>query len=240
MILKNSLFSLFIGGVLTACGGGGGTDAVVNTAEGYWSGPTSNGSNVSLAILENGDAWGIYSSGSTIYGALNGTASGNGTVFSASGKNFDFTAGTVGAGSFTGTVAQKSAINATANIGSTVSLTYQADYDKPASLANLAGSYAGSGRTGLHTFTGNLTINASGSFTAADGGCTTSGSLAPRASGKNIFNFSATFVGVCVLPSNTTVNGVAYLDTTVTPNRVLVLGLNSDKSDGVVILGTKQ
>ncbi len=124
MNLKKSFFSLLIGGALAACGGGGGTDAVVNTAEGYWSGTASTGTIASIAILENGDAWGIYASGSTIYGALNGTASGNGTVFSASGKDFNFTSGTVAPGSFTGTVVQKSVINATSNTGSTVSLRY--------------------------------------------------------------------------------------------------------------------
>ncbi len=242
MILKKSLCSVFVGVLLAACGGGGsdGGSTSVNTAEGYWSGPASSGYNVSLAVLENGEAWGIYSSGSTIYGALNGTANGSGTAFTGSGKDFNFVSGTVSAGSFTGTVAQKSRIAATANTGGTVSLTYQSDYDKPASLANLAGTYSGSGRTGRYTFSGSIPISSTGSFTAVDGACTTTGALTPRSSGKNIFNFTATFVGTCALASGTTVSGVAYLDTTATPYRVLALGLNSDKSDGVVILGTKQ
>ena len=57
--------------VLTACGGGGGGGSTVNAdAQGYWSGPASTGYTVNAVVLETGETWGIYSSGSTIYGAL--------------------------------------------------------------------------------------------------------------------------------------------------------------------------
>ena len=210
---------------LVACGGGGDSSATApsgNTAEGFWSGPASTGYTVSLAVLENGESWGIYSSGSTIYGALNGTATGNGTTFSATGTDYNFLSGAASSGSFTGTVAAKSKITATSNTGGTVSLAYQSDYDKTPSSANLAGSYTMSGRTGYYTFANTITIGSTGSFTVLDGGCTTTGTLSPRATGKNIYNFTATFAGACVFA------------------RMLALGLKSDKSDGMVIIGTKK
>ena len=67
---------LLITALLAACGGGGGsgTAAAVNVdPQGYWTGTSAAGYSVNTAVLDNGEVWGIYSSGSTIYGALYGT-----------------------------------------------------------------------------------------------------------------------------------------------------------------------
>lgn len=85
--------------VLTACGGGGGGSTAVNTAEGLWQGPSSTGATVTLAILENGEAWGGATFGKTLASAIAGTASGNGTSFSASGSEFVFRSNSVSTGS---------------------------------------------------------------------------------------------------------------------------------------------
>jgi len=240
--MKN-LLAVSVVAVLSACGGGGGDSAVApvaNTAEGLWTGPASTGYTVNLAVLENGESWGVYTSGTTIYGALNGTANGTNTTFTGTGNDFNFVTNSVTTGTFTGTVVQKSSINASTNTGSTVSLTYNTDYDTPASLAKLAGSYSYTGRSGTYILANDtLVISATGSFTQSALGCTTTGSLAPRASGKNIFNFTANFVGTCVFPTGTTVTGVAYLNTKSSPYTILALGLNAGKSDGLVLLGNK-
>lgn len=227
---------------LSACGGGGGDSAPsVNTAEGIWSGPVSTGYDVSLAVLENGEAWGVYSSGNVIYGALYGTATGSGTTFSASGTDFNFLTNTTSNGTFSGTVAQKNSINATSGGGATIALSYNSTYDTAASLASLAGTYSYDGRTGAYSVNpGMVTINSNGAFSLSDSGCTVTGQLTPRASGKNIYNSTMSFVGTCVFPTGTSTSGVAYLDTSVSPNRFISLALTSSKDDGLILLGTKQ
>lgn len=68
-LIATSLISL----VILGCGGGGGgggssTPTSSGTAEGLWSGTSSTGYGVAVLILENAETWGIYYSGSTIWG----------------------------------------------------------------------------------------------------------------------------------------------------------------------------
>ena len=226
------------GGEQPSGGGGssGGDDAKVNTAEGFWIGPASTGFTVSLAVLDNGEAWGVYSSGSTIYGALQGSAKGEGTVLTASGTDYDFTADVATAATVTGKVIQKSTIDGKTSTGVTMSLKYSVAYDQPASLANLQGRYAISGRTADGYFgVTQLTIDASGAFTLVDRGCTATGKLEPRGD-KNIFNLNVGFAGASCLISSAVV-GVAYLDTS--SKQFVALALNSGKTDGMIVVGSK-
>lgn len=142
--------------VLTACGGGGGSTSV-NTAEGLWQGPSSTGANVTVAVLENGEAWGGATLGNTLISAIAGTATGNGTSFSASGSEFAFSSNSVGTGTYTGTVMQKQRIQATSNNGSTINLAYNPYYDQGVTAAEIAGSYTLSGRTARYSIT-NMTF----------------------------------------------------------------------------------
>lgn len=225
------------GGVQT---GGGATpgETAVNTAEGFWTGPVSTGFNLSLAVLENGEAWGVYAFGNTIVGALQGSANGDGTALTAKGTDYNFPNDSATAVTVTGTVNQKVNIDATSSAGMTMALKYSAAYDQPASLEKLAGQYAISGRTFGDRFSANLlTVNSSGSFVLVDGGCTATGSLAPRNSGKNIFNLNVSFAGTCLIAGS--VAGVAYLDTASTKFSLVALALNAGKSDGMIVVGSK-
>lgn len=227
--------------LLAACGGGGGGGAtVVNTAEGLWQGPSSTGANVTVAILENGEAWGGATIGSTLVSALAGTASGTGTTFTASGSEFVFSSNSVGTGSYTGTVTQKSRIQATSSNGSSINLAYNNYYDQAVTAADIAGSYTLSGRTARYAISNlTFTIGSTGNFTIVDNGCTTTGTATPRASGKAIVNVTATGTGNCVLGNGVSLSGIAVLDKTVTPNTLSVIALNSNKTDGLVLLGRK-
>lgn len=225
--------------VLTACGGGGGSTSV-NTAEGLWQGPSSTGANVTVAVLENGEAWGGATLGNTLISAIAGTATGNGTSFSASGSEFAFSSNSVGTGTYTGTVMQKQRIQATSNNGSTINLAYNPYYDQGVTAAEIAGSYTLSGRTARYSITNmTFTIGANGNFTIVDNGCTTTGTATPRASGKAIVNVTATGTGTCVLGNGVSLSGIAVLDKTTTPNTLSVIALNSGKTDGLVLLGRK-
>ncbi|MBS0339364.1 MAG: hypothetical protein JSS56_02495 [Proteobacteria bacterium] len=217
---------------------GGGDDAAakLNTAEGFWVGPASTGFTVSLAVLDNGEAWGVYSSGNQIVGALQGSAKGDGTSLSASGTDYNFQSNSQAGASITGTVAQKASIQARTSTGVTLSLKYSAAYDQPASLGNLAGQYAISGRTFDGYFGVNrLTIDASGAFTLLDRGCTATGNVAPRGS-KNIFNLNVAFAGATCLVSGS-VAGVVYLDTA--SRQFVALALNGGRTDGMIVVGSK-
>ena len=126
--------------LLAACGGGGGDTApVAGTAEGFWEGTTSTGYNAAVAVLENGETWGLYTSGNIVYGALYGTSTGSGSTFSASGSDFNLLNWAVTSGSLNGTVVPQSTIRAVSVGGTTVNLTYDPSYNTSATQAAVAG-----------------------------------------------------------------------------------------------------
>lgn len=231
---------------LAACGGGGGGGAptISTTAagvEGFWSGPASTGYTVDAVILENGQTWGIYSAGSTIYGALYGYTTVTGSSLSISGTDFNFLDNSLSQGVLSGSYAARTSINATSNLGPSVALSYDNAYDQPASQASLAGTYGFRGRSGLYTLVpGNVTINSSGAFSLLQTGCSTAGSITPRPNGKNVFNVTLSSAGPNCAAGYGSLAGVGYLDTSVVPNRFLILALKPDQSDGLIVLGTRQ
>lgn len=238
--------------VLAACGGGGG-DAptavsatpttpppVVATAAGFWEGTASTGVAVSLAILEDGQTWGIYTSGNQIAGALYGVTTSSGNALSGSGKDFNIPTNSVGSASYTGAFVANSRITVTTSASSSLTATYVAAYDQPASLSSLAGTFSGTGVTGTTNPQANaVTVSASGAITVpTNQGCGVTGTATPRASGKNIFDVAVTFNGsTCALGNGATTQGIAYFNTTT--RRLLVLALNTAKTDGFIYVGQK-
>lgn len=229
--------------VLSACGGGGGDSAPTASAEGFWVGTTAKGTTVNLAILENGETWGVYGNASSLTGAVYGITSTSGTSLSGSGYGFDFATRTSGSGTYAGSVTTKSSISMSVSDGTTLTGTYDASYDQPASLATVAGTYTGWAVTGAiapqaTTVVVDVNGNISSSFVSGSLTCSTSGKATPRASGKNVFNVQLTFTGnYCALGNGTVVNGVATYNAA---NRQLItMALNSTKSDGLIYLGTR-
>ena len=229
--------------VLAACGGGGDSAPVSAppvTAEGFWEGPASTGVSVALAVLENGETWGVYTSSGSIIGALYGNTTFVGTTLSGSGKDFNIPSRTVGSGTYSGTFVNKSSINVATSAGSTFSGIYRTAYDQPASLAAVAGTYSGTGVSGTSPVqTVSVAISSSGSITVpASLGCSAAGTATPRPSGKNIFDVTVTFTGSsCALGNGASTTGVAYYDATT--RRVLVMAMNAAKSDGFIYVGQK-
>lgn len=229
--------ALFISG----CGGGGGSNspAVANTdAQGYWTGVS--GYTVNMAVLENGEVWGIYSAGSTIYGGMYGTSTVAGSTFTVSGTDFIFPSNTSFPGSLTGPIVAKSTLTLSNRTGS-IPLRYVASYDTPATAEAMAGTWSFTGRSGSYTLIpATITISNSGTFTLAQTGCTSSGSVVPRPGGKNIYNITLTATGTACATGQSLLSGVLNIDTTVTPNRFLALALTPSKNDGLIVIGTKQ
>ena len=211
--------------------------------QGLWTGTSSTGYTVNTIILENGEAWGVYTSGSTIYGALNGTATtDNSSGITVSGFDFNFLTNSAVQGSFVGTFVSKSSMAVTGTTSkSKVSLTYNPVYDSKASAADVLGTWSFVGRSGSYSLIPDtIKIDAAGKFSLTQSNCTTSGSIVPRASGKNVFNVSLTSSGSGCAAGQSSLTGVAFLDKSATPYKFVSLALNSNKSDGLIVIGTKQ
>lgn len=170
-------------------------------------------------------------------GALYGNTTTSGNALSGSG--LDFSNGGVASGSYTGTFAAKSSITVTSSNGVRLNGSYSADYEKPASLATLAGTYYGYGLTAKSAATYTpVTFSSNGTITAGNSFCNMTGTATPRASGKNVFDLRVTFTGsACALPSGTSVNGMAYYDTAA--RSLVAMGLNAGKNDGFIYAGTR-
>jgi hypothetical protein len=214
------------------------TTASRTSAEGFWVG-TSSPYAVHLAILENGETWGVYYANNTIYGALYGQTSTSGTTLSGNGIDFYIPRLSVTSGSYNGTFVPMQTIRLSSSLGGIFSGNYSSEYDKAASVASIAGSYAGSGVTGsTPSQSVVVTVSSNGRVSASSGGCNISGTITPRASGKNVFNVSTTFSGSCALTSGTTTIGVGYYDASV--RQILVMALTRNKNDGFIYIGTKR
>jgi hypothetical protein len=229
--------------LLAACGGGGDSSpapAPTTTAEGFWGGTASTGVSVALAILENGETWGVYTSSGSIVGALYGNTTSSGTTLSGSGKDFNIPSRTVSSASYSGTFTAKSTMNVTTSAGGSFSGIYDTAYDQPASLAAVTGTFSGVGVSGTSPVQAvSVAISPSGAITVpASLGCSAAGTATPRPSGKNIFNVTVTFTGSnCALGNGASTSGVAYYDAAT--RRVLVMAMNAAKSDGFIYLGQK-
>ncbi|MEY8876735.1 MAG: hypothetical protein AB9M60_09535 [Leptothrix sp. (in: b-proteobacteria)] len=238
------LAAIAVTAVLTACGGGGSGGSSGNSAgaaEGIWSGTFASGTSASFVVLENGDTWGVYVSNGVLVGAANATTTVNGSTFSGTERFYDLSTGQVTTGSYSGTAAAKSTLTTVDSAGGTsFTGTYVTAYDQPATLSAIAGSFSGTAVVGgAGSQTASVSIGANGAITVpSSGGCTTTGSITPRASGKNIYNVSLSFSGTgCVLGNGASTTGIAYYK--VTTGQVLLLTLTPDKSTGLMYLATK-
>lgn len=202
---------------LAACGGGGGdsnsSSSSSPTAEGAYAGTLTGGTSnaFEMVVLEDGSYWALYGQQSNgalyVNGFVQGSGtSANGNFSSANARDFGFVpsvAGTVSATyvagtSISGTVTA-TGVGAVSFSGTTAAIAPYV-YNQPASLAGVAGNWNMSLLTGE---TAAIVVNSSGAFTGVSSlGCQFSGSLVPRASGKNVFNVSLTFGGSpCALPN---------------------------------------
>jgi hypothetical protein len=225
--------------LLAACGGGGG-DSVSADPQGIWVGTASTGYTVNVVVLDNKEVWGVYASGSTIYGALYGNGFVNGDSFSVSGTDFNFLTNQSTSGSLSGSFVAKSSLSLS-NSTTSVSMSYRSSYDTPATASAVTGTWSFIGRSSSYSLIpGSITVDGSGNFNLIQSNCTTTGRIIPRAGGKNIYSVNLASSGVGCAAGQTTLSGIAYLDTSVNPNKFLSLALTPGKNDGLIVIGTKQ
>lgn len=226
---------------LSACGG---SDSVSNpSAEGIWSGTTTNGTVVNMAVLNNGETWGIYGTASSVVGAVYGNTTTSANALKGSGTAFNFVTHTATNGDYTGQFSEKASIDMTLSNGTQFKAAYDASYDQAATPATVAGTYKGTAQTAMLTQQNTAVVvdangNVSSSISEGNQTCTTSGTAIARPGGKNVYDLKLTFTGnLCVLGNGTTVTGVAtYKSAT---NQMVAMALKGDKTDGLMFIGTK-
>lgn len=242
---------------LVACGGGGGDEpaaekaATTPTAEGTYTGTLTGGPNTtfSLILLENGDFWSIYGTqpGSTfnVVGVAQGSGtSSNGTYTSSSAKDFGFVPALAATVNATYDATAKTIAGTFSEGGQTINFTGGPpvgslyNYDTPATLSSIAGAWTTTSTSGESVA---INVTLAGTFTAVGtSGCNFSGTVTPRASGKNIFNTSMTFgPAPCALP-NQTASGIAVAYPLISGQTQAVFAqVDSTRSYGAVALGIR-
>ncbi len=236
---------------LSACGGGSGSTpapppppppAQTSSAEGFWSGTTSSGFSILGAVLENGEYWVMYYANGVLYGVVQGTGtSSNGNFTSTNGLDFSL-GGTVTPVAVSGSYRERASLQGVVTPqagGSPVTFTaaYDAAYEIPATLAAVAGVWRGRLANGE---TYSINVGASGAFTGAgSSGCTFSGSIAPRPSGKAVWNVSVTFNGGVCLLGTQTITGIAVVAGSGAAQVLYAAALNATRSAGFVLISTR-
>lgn len=249
--LRVATASLFVV-ALAACGGGGSsatppvtpisttlpdTAATLSTAEGFWIGSSSTGTEVQLAVFENGEMFGFYTSARSLIGSFYGTTSDSTTTLSGSGYDRNYPTGSNTQGiTYSGTVSSKNniKIDVKRSVGVRIPLfggtvftsnpdadvitftgDYSATYEQAATLENLAGTYLGFGNGSSITRPVTVIISTNGSITASYFSCVISGTASPHASGRNAFKVQTTSTGSgCGNPTESafTATGIAFYE----------------------------
>lgn len=241
--------------LLSACGGGGsdgGTPpAAGSPIEGAWGGTSSSGNVVEAIVLETGEAWAFTAVPIDPFSIApisftQGVLTTSGTSISGpDGRTYDFFSGTTITGNATGTFVAGRSINltVTSSLG-TEQIALEAadpadfDYNAPATAAAITGAWPGFTSDG-DSGTAQVTATGSYSMTTA-AGCSVSGTLTPRPSGKNVYNATANFgPAPCLLP-NGSARGIAVQTVLIDGTAQLTVGLvTADRSLGVAFFASR-
>ena len=259
MSVRKNILTVGVVVAIVGCGGGGSSTTsspapsnpnppvVPASAEGVWTGTTSSGFGSTAIVLESNEVWNIF-------GVVT-----NGVTYL---RGLDYGVTTLVGNSLTGTVRELytndtsvvGSLSATLNPGVSLSgsvtaaqavVTFNStpiaaslfNYNRPANITDVAGGWAGSFLNGAP---GNIAITSAGVVTGSSYGCTFSGSIAPRASGKNIFNVSINFGGSpCLLPGQNT-TGIGVITTLITgKQQFIVAALNTARTQGSVFVAQR-
>jgi hypothetical protein len=237
---------------LVGCGGGGGdSPAPGPTAEGVYGGTLtgSSSSNFQMLVLENDEFWAMYGTQTPtqflVAGFLQGTGvSNSGTYTSSNVRDFGFNPAVAGTANATYNAAAKTISGSVAATAGTVTFSGGPiagslyNYNTPALLASVSGIWSLTALTGEGV---SLNVSSTGTFTATSSlGCTFSGTMLPRPSGKNIFNVSLTFgPSPCVLAGQPA-SGIAVVYPLASGRTQLIFaGTNTARTIGTAAFGTR-
>lgn len=221
-------------------------------AQGVYQGTTSTGFTIFNIVLDNDTWWGIYGNQGT--GGLSPTgviqaagSASNGSFTSSSLFNYTNAGATIATGSvsasyvgetsFSGTVTQtlSGATQVISFTGASPIGAGSYNYDQAASLGDIAGNWTMTQLTGV---TYSVNFAQSGTFTATGNGCTITGTLTPRASGKNIFDVTLT-VGASPCPfAGTSQTGAAFTYVSSGSTRQILLAATNSGNTAATVLST--
>ncbi len=232
---------------LSACGGGGGDgdadNEVAVTAEGVYEGSLGaavTGQYASI-VLENGESWALYSfTGGAGFLQARGTSRGGSYTAS---DVLDYGTAPPSVGSVSASYSASAGTlqgqyvfgqNVVPFTASRPTQGYR--YDTPANLANVTGSWAFASSADQSM---RLQVAADGTLSGTGlAGCTLSGSLTPRPSGKNVFNAVLRFGPACAQP-DLAASGVAIVIVEDGQPALIVMGQSADRMVGTIAVGTR-
>lgn len=247
-----SALTIFALTALGGCGGGGGATVAASTnvasPQGVYEGTFSTSGTHNTLILENNQFYTLYGSSVagmfTVEGFLQGNGQASGGTFTASDVKDANTAGQLLSGSLSATYTASNSLSGTltegaqtVNFAGTGVVASVYDYNTAANLNDIAGTWS---MTSLRGYSNTFNIAASGAFTATSGNCVFSGSVKPRASGKNVFDVAMTFgPAPCVLAGQTLTGiGIDFMLNN-GKRQLLIAGLDATRSSSAAFFGAR-
>ncbi len=247
---------------LVACGGGS-SDAssaasTPGQAQGVYSGSFSsvafNPGKFNALILDNDEFWTLYglegSGGELrVYGLIQGQGAASSGSFSSSNLKDYYYDGTTASGSLSATYTPgTSFVGTVSSSGRSVSFSGAApaanssayNYNTAATISSITGAWSGTNMSGV---TSTYTIASNGTFSGVNQyGCGFSGTLTPRASGKNVFDVALTnnTDAACGIASGLVGRGVALTSLLTGGSRQLIVAVvTNDRAYGSAIFATR-
>ena len=246
---------------LVACGGGGsgGESTPVTapvpapppaTAEGVYGGTLtgSTSPDFQLLVLENGDFYTLYGTNTSASFVVAGLIQGSGTsannrFTSSNAADFGFSPAipltidsTYASESKIISGTATSARNQVRFSGGPIPNS-QYVYESRAQLPAVAGNWSTTALDGSNV---QLAVSTSGTFTASSGGCTFSGTILPRPSGKNVFDVALRFgAAPCALAGQSGAGLALVSPVSGGRAQLIVAATNTSRTSGTVIFGTR-
>jgi hypothetical protein len=228
---------------LVACGGGGSDSGNTSLAPanaspgGIWTGIDSF-TNLQLIglVTETGEFHFLRSDNLQTFGTVSvsgNNVSGNLTGATPVGTSFP-DGSTTGTGTFSGTVQARSSLTGTVTFRtaggtsttSNISLTFNPIYNRPSSLATIAGNYRDPSTNAVISVTSNGAVFEQDAVT----GCVINGTISIINATYNAYGVQYTFAscrGSYTILNGTTANGIGTLDNTVSPEVAIIAVVNA-------------
>ncbi len=268
---RNSLVavSMLALALCAGCGGGGGdgdgggaapppstetgtgqapsTPAVTGPVpEGFYAGTTSDGYEHRTFVLDDGRYFMLFGPNTTGVMILAGMIEGRGQVgdgtFTSENLKFFLPVVLPGRlsirfaddGTLQGNVAKGTGTGSVIRGGRVAWL----DYGAPARVADVAGAWA------MRNMSGNgfqFTVGADGALSGQTGSCSLSGTISPRASGKNVFDMSIAYGDAPCQRPHAAFSGIAvsYVPKAGGPREFFIAGTDTSRLNGFLVFGAR-
>ncbi|MBH1962970.1 MAG: hypothetical protein I8H77_01475 [Comamonadaceae bacterium] len=240
--------------------------AASSSPEGRWTSKGDNGVSTVMTVLEDGEIWSSYSREEEI-GHIHGSASTEGDALTFKLMDANFVTRSIYEFDLNGAVTPQVSLQIKSGERLSQTLNYDRTYDQPAQVEVLAGQYTGvahsysykssSNDSGVETAdssksTGGAStsikfsdaestveISDKGEVTlTSDKDCSASGTITPRATGKNVLDVAMVLKGsACLLEDGANLKGIATYDAEA--GKVRIQTLDESKAKGLSFTANK-